>query len=1188
MRSSSTVLTAAAGVMVFLGSAACGAQEYRGSLSGTVSDATGARIAHVTVEAKSPQQSYNVKSDANGHFLIPFVQPATYTVTVTAPGFNTMVFNDVILDVAGSVNMPVTMSVRGATDVVEVSTDTFQLATTDASVGTVMDPEKVQNLPLNGRQIYMLMPLTPGVRFTTTRFGAGGNSGTRGWDTTNAYSINGQPGTTNQFMLNGAPISVQGGGPAGTWNISPTVDAVQEFKVMTVTADAQYGRVGGGAMNTIIKQGSPHYHGTLYDFWRNSVLDANTFTQNQLGNRKSFHNQHQFGGTVGGPIVRDKAFFFFSFEGWREVLPAPVLATVPTPDMYPDANGNVNLSNYLAAVGKTNGIYDPQTTVCATNANPCPKYTRTQFPNNTIPASRISPIGLKIMKLYPMPNVPGVYQNNYIFNGKDGYHYNMPIARVDYDLSDRTKIYGIFAFWKGAEYRNGNGLSGPATTGNINNQRESWTGVADVTHTLTNTMVADFRASFNRYVNPSPNGALAAGLATLSSTDLGLSMPAIPTTTRNLAPQFTINDGFASMIGNTISPIVFETYDIGPSITHTIGRHSLHYGGEFSLYHDVTGGIGNPNGGFSFSSGFTQQDYLQNKNDGSSIASLLLGIPSGGSVQWQYAPYESYKYFGFFVQDNWRATEKIAINAGLRWDDETSPVERHNHLLAGVCLTCTNPLTSMINFPANNTLPNGATMANPILGAVQYATSSLPAYNNYTGFLQPKFGISFHPSENIVFHGAYTVSKAIGIELGGASPYSQTTQYNSSPDGGLHPSMSFYNGTPFPNGAQAPPGTSLGALGLVGNGLSLDQRDRKVPIVEQWNFGFQSQLQLGVILDMAYVGAHTYHLRASQQLNGLTPAQFAAGHANPAYLNQLVSNPFYGVLPVTTSLGANPTIAAKYLMVPYPEYYGNLYVYTVARGFSHYNSLQVKAEKRLTRQSSRLGGVSLISSFTWAKLMSATGYLNNSGAGLVDPNPYYGIDSGDRPWTIAFSGLYNLPFGRGGAFFSNDNAVVDQVIGGWQFDWIFNDQGGTPIDFPNGYNYNCGTFNILPQHRSYGSYLNNSNPGCFSTFTPFTAITQSPRTTLVRNPYAQQTALGVEKKWSITEQIKFQFKAEAFNATNTPIFGGPSTGSPDTPITRNNNIPDPNQPGAWSGYGTISSVQQNFPRQIQLSGKVFF
>lgn len=1187
MRFQPRVLIMISAIAVFLGGAVCRAQEYRGSLSGTVADQSGANIPGALIEARSPQQTYNTKSDASGRFLIPYVQPATYTVTVNAPGFSTMIYNNVVLDVAGSVNIPVKMSVRSATEEVKVSTDSFALSTTDASAGTVMDPEKVQNLPLNGRQIYMLMALTPGVRFTTTHFGSGGNSGTRGWDVTNAYTIDGQPGTYNQFMLNGAPISIQGGGPAGTWNISPSVDAVQEFKVMTVTFDAQYGRVGGGAMNTIIRQGTPQFHGTAYDFWRNSILDANTYQLNQVGTPKSFHNQHQFGGTVGGPIVRKKGFFFFSFEGWREVLPAPVVTTAPTTDMYPDASGNVNLSNYLAAVNKTNGIYDPETTTCATNANPCPRYTRTRFPNNTIPASRISQIGLKVMQLYPKPNLPG-YQNNYVFNGKDRYTYNMPITRVDYDFSDRTRIYGIFAFWKGQEYRNGNGLPGPATTGNINNQRESWTGVVDLTHTLTNFLVADVRASFNRYVNPSPNGAVAAGLAKLAPADLGLTMPAIPTTNRSLAPEFTINDGFAGLVGNTISPIVYESYDLGPSITHTIGRHTLHYGGEFSLYHDVAGGIGQPNGNFSFSTAFTQQNYQQSNNDGSTIASVLLGIPSGGSVQWTYAPYESYKYYGFFLQDNWRATNKFAINAGLRWDEETSPVERHNHLLAGICLTCTNPLTSMISYPANNTLPNGASMANPMLGAVQYASPSETAYANNNGFFQPKLGFSYNPSRDIVFHGGYTVSKALGIELGGASPYSQTTSYNSSPDEGLHPSNSFFNGSPFPSGAQAPPGNSQGALGLVGNGLSLDQRDRKIPIVEQWTFGFQTQLPEHVILDLAYIGAHAYHLRASEQLDGLTPSQFAQGHANNAYLNQLVKNPFYGVLPSTTSLGANPTIAAKYLMVPYPQYDGNLYVYTVARGFSNYHSLQAKVEKRLSAENSPLGGISLISSFTWSKQMSATGYLNNGGAGLVDPNPFYGIDSGDRPWTIAFSGLYDLPIGREKAFFSGASKPADAALGGWQLDWILNDQGGTPIAYPNGYNYQCGSFNIIPQQRSYSSYLNNSNPGCFTTFTPYTAVTQSPYTVVMRNPYAQQTALGLEKKWNITEGVKFQFKAEAFNATNTPIFAGPSTSSPNTAISRNTSVANANQPGAWSGYGTIGSTQQNFPRQVQLSGKIFF
>ena len=1172
------------------------AQEYRGTLSGTVTDPSGAVVPGASVTAKSGERTYQAKSDGSGRFVIPYAQPSSYTITVTADGFATAEFNNLTLQVSGTIDLPVKLKLSNNNNEVTVVADQFNLATTDASGGTVIDPEKVQNLPLNGRQVYQLLQLTPGVVFTQTQFGAGGFSGNRGWDTNNAYSINGQPGSTNQFLLNGGPISIQSGGPSGTWTISPSVDAVQEVKVQTITFDAQYGRAGGGIINTIIKNGSPHVHGTAYDFWENSAFEANTYQSNQVAEAKSFHNRHQFGGTVGGPLWKgQKAFGFFSFEGWREVLPAPVLTQVPTADMLPNggAGGGVNLTNYLAAAGKTNGIFDPTTNFCPpenVTAGGCSHYNRLPFANNTIPADRISAVGVKLLQLFPAPNRPG-YLSNYVFNGKDRYTYNMPIGRFDYDFSDKTKFYALVAFWSGQEYRNSNGFTGPAINGNINNQRSDWTGVLDVTHAFSNSIVSDVRFSYNRYSNPSPDGTVATGMDTLAPSDLGLTMPAIPTTSRSLAPEFSINDGYNSLVGNTVGATIFETYDLGPSITQTIGRHSLHYGGEVSLYHDVTGSIGQPNGNFSFSTQFTQNDYTTGNKDGASIASALLGLPSGGSVQWQNAPYESYNYWGVFVQDNYKVNSKLAINAGIRYDEERSPKERHNRLLAGIDLNAINPLTNMVTFPANGTLPNGAQITDPIKGAVQYASGSTPAYLNNTGFWQPKLGFSFAPNNQIVFHGGYTLSKAFGIELGGGSSFSQTTNYNSSPDNGRTANTFFRDGNPFPNGAQAPPGTSLGPLGLVGNSLSIDQQDRKIPIVQQWTLGTQSQLPLNIVLNIDYFGAHTYHLRASKQLNALSPADVARGFADNSYLDQQVNNPFYGVLPNTTFLGQNPMIAARYLMVPYPQFNDSnnngLYVYTNPQGYSNYNSLQVKAEKRMGSAGAHLGGLSLLGSFAFSKLMSATGFLNNNGNGLVDPLPIYTIDGQDRPWNISFSGLYNLPVGRGARYFNNDNRFVDAAIGGWQFDWIVTNNAGAPINFPNGSNYTCGTYNIRPQQKSYTSYLNNSNPSCFTNFSEYTAVTQAPQTTAVRTPNAPQEAFGLEKKFLITEGVRFQFKAEAFNATNTPIFGGPDTGNVNQAITPTGKGL-PGAPGSFQGYGTIGATEQNFPRQFQFSGKILF
>jgi Carboxypeptidase regulatory-like domain/TonB-dependent Receptor Plug Domain len=1163
------------------------AQEYRGTILGQVTDTSKAVVVNAKITAVGPQQTYTAKSAANGGYIIPFVQPGTYTVSAEAKGFKKETQEDVVIDVAGKVNLNLMLHVGSTSETVTVQANQVDLDTADASGGTVMDPEKIQNLSLNGRQVYMLLSLTPGVRFTTTTFGATSNSGTRGWDESNAYSINGQPGTFNQILLNGAPVSQQGGAAAGTWNISPSIDAIQEFKVMTTTFDAQYGRAGAGIVNTILKSGGPGFHGTLYDYWENSLMEANLYQLNQQGTPREYHNQHQFGGTIGGPIWKNKAFFFFSYEGWREVLPDGIVTTVPTLDMRPDASGNINLSSYLTAVNKV-GIYDPQTTTCSapTASGACNTYTRSLFPHNIIPADRVSAIGAKVMNLFPAPNRPG-YVNNYVFNISTPYAYNMPIARVDYNLSDATRIYGIFTWWSGLTTRNSNGLPGAAGNGGIHSYRSDLAQVLDLTHTFSPRRVGDVRVSFNRVWNLDPSGNVAAGVNPLTAGDLGLTMPQIPTTSRQWAPHFSLGDGYPVLIGNEADPVMYETYDLSPSILQVVGNHNLHYGAEFMLFHDVASGIGRPNGTFDFSTGFTQKNPNQAAKDGSAIADLLLGYPDSGSLDYDEAPYESYNYYAAYIQDDWKLKSNLTFNLGLRWDTETSPRERNNHLLAGMCFTCTNPITSQIAFPVGGQLPNGASMVNPIVGGVQFASGSLSAYQNTFGGLLPKIGFAYGLRRNMVVHGGWTLSTAVGTQLGGDDAWNQTTNYNATPDNGLHPATSFLNGNPFSNGYAAPPGSSQGLATLVGQALSIDLRDRKIPLVQQYTLGLQVELPAQITGTISYVGVHATDLAAAKQMNGLTPAQFQQGHATPSYLDQMVKNPFYGVIPNTLSLGANPTIAAKYLMVPYPQYYGNLSITTNPQGYDYYNGLQLKAQKRFSGTGVLSNGLSFLTSFTWSKTMAATGFLNNGAAGLVDANPNYEIYGSDRPWDFAFSGLYGVPVGRGGWLISNAHGVLGAAVSNWQLEWVFTNAGGTPVGYPNQNIYGCGNYNIHPSHRSWSSYINNSQPSCWTTFPEYTGVTQQPLTTTVRNPWAQQTALGIQKKFALREGINLQFKAESFNLTNTPIFAGPTTSGPQTPIVRTS-VADASQPGAWSGYGTIGSTQQNFPRRIQLSLKVLF
>src|ERR1035441_6284271 len=347
---------------------------------------------------------------------------------------------------------------------VTVSATTEILATGDASGGVNFDSTLTSELPLNGRQVYMLMSLSPGVQFTQEEFGATGYSGTRGWDVSGAYVMNGGVSGANSFSMNGAPNSI-----TGTWQMAPNVDAIQEFKVQTNTYDASMGRTGGGSVNTVLKSGSNNWHGTLFDFMRNSILDANYTQNNQVlpnGAPRGKHITHQYGGTLGGALKKDRDFVFVSFEGFHEIVPFPVTATVPPADTL----GGQNFTKYKIT------IYDPATGRTCVNkvdvSGTCTTaFIRSPFPGNVIPASRISPIGAKILSGYPAPNTTpataSTFAQTFVYSNSTGrYWYYQPIVRWDRTLNANNRVYVMLTFQHGQEYRNQTGIPGAAAAGN--------------------------------------------------------------------------------------------------------------------------------------------------------------------------------------------------------------------------------------------------------------------------------------------------------------------------------------------------------------------------------------------------------------------------------------------------------------------------------------------------------------------------------------------------------------------------------------------------------------------------------------------------------------------------------------------------------------------------------------------------
>src|SRR5262252_4913425 len=370
---------------------AAGAQDFRATITGQVTDQNKGAISGATVKAilAGSNELTETRTNSDGYYSLPYLAPGTYTLEISAPGFQTLKRESIELRVADKLNLPLQLAVgQVSQEVTVVGQEVIETGSADR--GLTFDPVKTQELPLNGRQTYMLLALTPGVIFTQEVFGPTGFSGTRGWDVNNSYRINGARAGQNLFLLNGAPISTRD----GTWELAPNVEAVQEFKVQTNTYDAAYGRFGGGVVNTTLKSGSNDWHGNVFEYWRNRILDANSFQSNAANRPKDFHNQHQFGGILGGPIRKDKDFIFASFEGWQEVIPFPALSSTP-PTLLRDGQ-------HFTDFGIK--VYDPLTThMCGSKpgetAAVCQGQTfiRDQFPGNVIPKDRISPIGQKIL-----------------------------------------------------------------------------------------------------------------------------------------------------------------------------------------------------------------------------------------------------------------------------------------------------------------------------------------------------------------------------------------------------------------------------------------------------------------------------------------------------------------------------------------------------------------------------------------------------------------------------------------------------------------------------------------------------------------------------------------------------------------------------------------------------------------------
>ncbi|MDX2029601.1 MAG: TonB-dependent receptor [Blastocatellia bacterium] len=1205
--------------LCLLGICALG-QEFRATVSGRISDPAGAAVANATVTVRNlaTNESATVTSNVEGAYTVPFLKPGVYTITVEASGFKKYVRDRQDLQVGQTATINLALEVGATSETVTITAEAPLLEETKADRGNVIENRRIVELPLNARNPFMLATLTPGITYNGPAIYQRpfDNGAIADW------SINGGLNRSNEFLLDGAPNnSVQGGN-----NIAyvPPVDAVGEFKIITNSYDAQYGRTAGGVVNVQIKSGGNQFTGSLYEFYRRNWLDSNYLFSNfrnlPAGRfrradgtlEKAEHFLDQYGGVISGPVWipkvyngKDKTFFLFNYEGYREGTPNPQVITVPT-----EAFRTGDFSQYKNAAGQLIRIFDP-----ATGRNVNGVWTRDPFPNNIIPANRISPIAQKLLSFYPKPNTvtPGgdPWRNNYadipnIANDK----FKNWIFKVDQSFGEKDKVFFRYGYNNRAEIRWTNGITeGPAQDGQLPLNRVNYTGVADWLHTFNGTTVFNLRVSSNRYIE---EARFQDGLD-YDIAQLGFPSSLVSQLPTKMFPRFEFTDNIQLGRGN-FSREVTNVYSIQPNLSIVKGAHTIRTGLDMRLQQYARQAAGNAGMRLTFDRTFTQQTF--NRADvlsGSAIASLLLGAPSGGNIDNNVFPIYMAKYYAPWFQDDWKISRKLTLNFGGRWDANLPGVERYNRLNYDFNTTTVNPANSRIN---QSRLLNGT----QILGGLGFVTDGRAAVNKDLNNFQPRVGFAYSLTPKTVIRGGYGryYVNPVGAPGYPTNGFSIQTPFIASADSNRTP-LANSLANPFPSGVLRPAGSSLGAETFLGLGFSYSNPAFVVPKVDNYSLSIQRQLPWNIAAEVSYVGSRTYD--AQSQFNGINEPSLALRDrcdvtkgGNRAFCDELLPNPFVGVAGFSGARFTNASLSRFELSRPFPQF-GGIQELERNEGKLWYNSFQALVNKRLSR------GLSVSGTYTFSKTIEEAiqqpGQQDSTSSYIDDIARIKNrsLAFSDRPHRFTISGVWELPFGKGRKFLGGANRFADLLVGGWQASglYIFNSgrpwqlpgnvdivdpdywkvdrkrfvngaermqgvrpcvaQYGRDASRPDGYKRDAQG-RLVPELLPYSVTAGCTAPS-FIIREPFTTRTTAIRDNRVRRPAFEQFDMNFSKTFRLTEKFRFQFRAEAYNLLNTPMYDERAY------------ITDPNNPE----FGSINKNnvrQSNFPRFWQLGFKLLF
>ena len=1232
------------------------AQADTGSIQGTIKDQTGAVIpnAKVTLTNEGTNLAVTMDSRGDGTYVFTPVKIGVYSVSAEASGFAKDVQPHINLELQQQLVIDLTLKPGAVTQTIEVTGAAPVLQTQNASVGQVVNSKEVNDLPLNGRNFTFLAQLGAGVNTP--------EADTRGNAASGAFSANGLRPAQNNYLLDGIDNNSNAVDFLNGTNfvVLPPVDAISEFKVQTSDYSAQFGRAGGAIMNATMKSGTNQFHGTAWEFVRNDKFDAADWFEDEVGipGNKGEFRQNQFGGTLGGPIIKNKVFFFGDYEGLRRRQGEVSTSSVPTAGEV--SSGFTNLTDIINGQSGTqtddlgrsfpNGtVFDPATlrTVTANSVDPVTGmtatttgYVRDPFSTcalttvtytlaacglNQLPAGRIDANAVKILGLYPAANTGGI-TSNYTSSPLGTENRNAFDARVDFNRGDKDQIFAAFHFVNDPQFIPGP-FKGIADGGSFIEGIQTANSTAPVlswTHTISPTSVNEARIGYSRLgtsrTGPVPSDSGIPGQYGIQG-----------------IPQFALNGGLPAFgiaglntIGsNNYLPSVetSETTQAADNFTKTYGKHTFKMGIEYQRVRYATLQPPFSHGQFNFDGDYTEIPGGQSDDTGMAQMVLtpgptsLVGVPGaapydGGSDQ-IYASNnartdDGKNYWGAYFEDDFKVSPKLTVNLGLRWDYFGQTFERFGaqaNLIPGINGAAA---TYLIPIQRENSVLSPSFLQDTANDNYTY-TNSAGATETYVGTpinivytrqrglgtsqrdnLGPRIGFAYQASSKLVVRGGYGMfyngfeNRGYGPNIGENYPFQfgftpGATNSETPINAATFPSLAgtaCANFFAFESGFTCTP-LDPALVGAAGLGFHSIQYNYKTPYTQGWNMTFQYEVTPNTTVTMAYVGNTTRHIEVfpgTNNVNAITPVSGA--------------------------------ISQLYLALPL---FGQGSSYDATEGSSYYNSLQATVEKRFSQ------GLTFLGTYTFGRARSDTGDLLNGGVGEGHRAPTlagFGIqgDYQDADYDIRnvvhFSGIYELPFGKGKAFGKDTSGAANQIIGGWSMQWIATIQGGQPLTIgcPDGTTGSLGcTAFIIPGVNRHGSMTNPAtsndrhsgflNAAAFTqpcqpgTTTPTGCVTVPDNLSLLGGGDSQVSGPGITafdyslfKNFKLTERFGLQFRSEFFNILNHPTFDPPNFGG--------NGVTSVPNSGTYNNvnFGDIGATR--FPskdaRQIQFALKLLF